>query len=385
MIHKYPGKREHPLHPPRDYYSMAQEGPIARAELADGRQVWLVTRYAEARQVLEDTRFSSDATRPGFPVRRSPSALIRNDPPQHTHLRKFLANEFRGRAVADLEPEIAEIVRDLGGKMAQSEEVEFMSAFALPLPSTVICRLLAVPDGDHIALQEMGARTLSATASDAEVDAAVEELGDYMRGIVARELAQPSDSMVGRLARSSKEYGISGETLADLCRLLLVAGHVTTVNAIGIGLYSLLRQRQQWQLLSAEPSRVGRAVDELLRFLTVAQTLSRVATQDLEIAGVRIKEGDGVMVLLTVANRDERVFDRPNVLDISRPRGSHLAFGYGPHLCLGAALARLEMKEAFRYLSQEFPDVSLAADGDELNYRTNVLIYGVHELPLRLR
>lgn len=385
MTYTYPGVREHPLHPPSDYFAMAQEGPVVQARLRDGRQVWLVTRYAEARQVLADTRFSSDATKPGFPVRRSPSSLIRDDPPRHTFLRRFLAEEFRGRTIARLRPSVEQIVRDLGESMGRQDTTEFMSAFALPLPSMVICRLLAVPDADHDVLQRMGAKTLSVTASEAEVDAAVDDLGSYMRGVVVRELRQPSDSMVGRLATASRAQGIDQETLVDLCRLLLVAGHVTTVNAIGIGLYSLLRTPDQWQLLYERPRSVTRMVEELLRFLTVAQTMSRVATEDVEVAGVRIPAGAGVMVLLTVANRDERVFERPNELDAGRVRRAHLAFGYGPHLCLGAALAQMEMRVAFAYLSRTFPHMALAADEAALEYRTNVLIYGVHALPVRLR
>ena len=385
MIYTYPGTREQPLHPPADYFAMAQEGPIVQAQLPDGRRVWLVTRYAEARQVLADTRLSSDATKPGFPVRRSPSALIRNDPPRHTLLRRFLADEFRGKAIAQLRPAVEQIVRDLGEGMSRRDVVEFMSAFAMPLPSTVICRLLAVPEEDHVVLQEMGARALRVTATDAEVDQAVDDLGRYMRTVVEREARRPSDSVVGRLATTSGKHGVDIDTLTDLCRLLLVAGHVTTVNAIGIGVYSLLRHPHQWRRLCDSPQLVARTVEELLRFLTVAQTLSRVATQDIDFAGARIREGDGVMVLLTVANRDERVFSRPNELDIERPRRPHLAFGYGPHLCLGAALAQLEMRVAFDYLARSYPDMSLAAGEDAMQYRTKVLIYGVHELPLRLR
>ncbi len=385
MIYTYPGTRRHPLHPPAEYFAMAQKGPIVRAELADGRQVWLVTRYAEVRQLLADTRFSSDATKPGYPTRRAPSALIRNDPPRHTFLRRFLADEFRGKAIARLRPTVEHIVRDLGQRMGEHDVVEFMSAFAMPLPSTVICRLLAVPDEDHGALQEMGARALSITASDAEVDKAVDDLGQYMQTVVEGELRHPSDSVVGRLAAASADHGIDADTLADLCRLLLVAGHVTTVNAIGIGLYSLLRHPQQWRRLCERPQLIGHTVEELLRFLTVAQTLSRAATQDIDFAGVRIREGDGVMALLTVANRDERVFSRPNELNIDRPRRPHLAFGYGPHLCLGAALAQLEMRVAFGYLARTFPHMSLAAAEEAMQYRTKVLIYGVHELPIQLR
>jgi cytochrome P450 len=385
VTYTYPGNRENPLHPPSDYFAMAQEGPVVRAQLPNGGLVWLVTRYAEARQVLGDTRFSSDATKPGFPVRRSPSALIRDDPPRHTLLRRFLADEFRGKAIARLRPMIQEIVTDLGERMGRCDVVEFMSAFAMPLPSTVICRMLAVPDEDHVVLQEMGARTLSVTATDAEVDQAVDDLGRYMRTVVERELRHPSGSAIGRLVTTSQKSGVDIDTLTDLCRLLLVAGHVTTVNAIGIGLYSLLRHPCQWRRLRDRPQLVGRTVEELLRFLTVAQTLSRVATEEIDLAGVRIQEGDGVMVLLTVANRDERVFNAPNELDIERPRRSHLAFGYGPHLCLGAALAQLEMRVAFEYLNRRFPTMTLTADEDAMQYRTNVLIYGVHELFLKLR
>lgn len=261
--------------------------------------------------------------------------------------------------------------------------VDLVPTLAMPLPSLVICRLLGVPYDDHAFLQERTAAALRAESSQEEIDRAVEELGDYMDGVVRRKARDPGDDLLGRLIANHVRTGECPlERAADLARLLLVAGHVTTVNMIGLGVLTLLRHPGQLERLRADPRLIGPAVNELLRHLSITATLSRVATQDIEVGGTLVRAGEGVMVLLSSANRDERAFESPDRFDIHRAERGNLAFGWGPHLCLGAALARLELKIVFGAVIRRFPTLRLAVELDDIPFREKVLIYGVHALPV---
>ncbi|WP_410631012.1 cytochrome P450 [Amycolatopsis sp. cmx-4-83] len=385
----YPMERTDPFHPPPEYAGLRERAPVVPARLSfrPGHDAWLVTRYREARQVLDDTRFSSDSRLPGFPVRRAHSALIRMDPPEHTHYRAMLAPEFVGRRVAELRP----VVHRLTGRLLDAldsgpAEVDLVPTLAMPLPSLVICHLLGVSYADHVFLQERTAAALRATSTPEEIDQAVADLGDYMDGVVREKTANPGDDLLSRLVAEQVRTGrCTPEVAADLARLLLVAGHVTTVNMIGLGLLTLLRNPRQLEELRADERLAAPAVTELLRHLSITPSLARVATEDIEVGGCLIKAGDGVMILLSSANRDEREYADPDRFDIHRAERQNLAFGWGPHLCLGASLARLELQVVLTAVARRFPRLELAVDLDDIPFRHKVNIYGVHELPVVLK
>ncbi|MET8544520.1 cytochrome P450 [Kitasatospora sp. NPDC004799] len=383
---RYPMERQDPFHPPAEYAGLRARAAVVPAALsfAGDRPAWLVTRFQEAREVLSDTRFSSDSRLPGFPVRRAHSALIRMDPPEHTRYREMVNHEFVGRKVAELRPIIQELTDQLLDAIAEGPaRSDLVPALAMPLPSLVICHLLGVSYADHVFLQERTADALRATSTPEEIDEAVADLGRYMDGVVRAKIDRPGDDIISRLVTDHvRTAGCTPETAADLARLLLVAGHVTTVNMIGLGILTLLRHPEQLAELRADERLIGPAVNELLRHLTITPSLARVATEDVEVGGTLIRAGDGVMVLLSSANRDEREFVDPDAFDIHRTERGNLAFGWGPHLCLGAALARLELQIVISGVLRRFPSLRLAVDLDSIPFRHKVNIYGVHELPV---
>ncbi|MEU3199947.1 cytochrome P450 [Streptomyces sp. NPDC006996] len=385
-IVNYPMERVHPLHPPADYTHLRSTTAVVRAHQTfdGGRDIWLITRYREAKEVLNDTRFSSNSRLPGFPVRRTPSALIRMDPPEHTTYREMLNAEFVGRRVTQLRPAVQELVDQLlDGIEEAGQPCDLVPMLAMPLPSLVICRILGVPDADHVYLQERTTAALRADATEAQIDEAVEDLGRFMDTAIERKFSEPGDDILSRLIEEQVRTGrCSRETAADLARLLLVAGHVTTVHMIGLGILTLLEHPDQWEELRAHPELIGSAVNELLRFLTISPTVSRVATEDIEVDGVMIRAGDGVTVLLSSADRDPLQFYDPDLFDIHRKDGGHLAFGFGPHLCLGAALARMELQVVIGAVLKRFPSLRLTNDLDAINFRNRAMFYGVHELPV---
>lgn len=382
----YPMQRDDPLHPPTPYRELRERGAVVKAEMRDtGQKVWLITRYREAMQILLDTRFSSDCTRPGFPVKRTPSALIRMDPPDHTKYRRMLSGEFSNRRMKELTPLIQGITDRLIDDMeATGQSGDLVKSLAKPLPSLVICHLLGVPDEDHEFLQDQTTEALRTDATAEEIDAAVDNLGSYMEDIVSSKIGGSDDDILCRLLNKHYASGhCSIETVADLARLLLVAGHVTTVNMIGIGLLTLLENPDQLAELRSGLRGIGETVEELLRFLSITATLARVASTDLVIGDTLIKKGDGVLVLLSSANRDEQVFRHANDFELTRDDSQHLAFGWGPHLCLGAPLARLELQIVFSTLLNRFKEIKLNTDFSNIPFRHKVLIYGVQSLPIR--
>jgi cytochrome P450/surfactin synthase thioesterase subunit len=380
----YPMKRDDPFEPPPEYAGLRERGPVVRARLTfnGGRDVWLVTRYEEAKAVLTDTRFSSDSRNPGFPVRRTPSALIRMDPPEHTYYRRMLQPEFVGRQVAGLRPVIQKLTDELlDAVVASPGPVDLVPQLAMPLPSLVICHLLGVPYRDHVFLQERTAVALGNSATAEQVDEAIADLGRYMDDVVREKASKPGDDMVSRLVHEQVRTGeCTEETASDLARLLLVAGHVTTVNMIGLGILTLLQHPDQLERLREDPALIGSAVNELLRYLSITPTVSRVATEDIEVGGTRIRRGDGVMVLLSSGNRDERAFADPDLFDIGRGERGNLAFGHGPHLCLGAALARLELQIVISTVLRRLPGLRHSISVEEIPFRHGVMIYGVYQL-----
>ncbi|MFI7195458.1 cytochrome P450 [Nocardia nova] len=387
-VTEYPMPRTDPFHPPPEYTRLRADGPVVRARLrANGNETWLITRYEEAKAVLADTRFSSDSRRPGFPVPRPQSALMGMDPPEHTRYRQMLNAEFGSRRIAELRPAVQGFTERLLDEIAaRPDPVDLVSALAMPLPALVICRLLGLPESDHLFLQSRTTAALGIAGTPDQMRSALSELRAYIAGIAAEKLERPGDDLIGRLVVGPVRSGDCPPTaVAEIASVLLSAGLVTTVNMIGIGILTLLRHPDQLAALRARPDTVPAAVNELLRHLSVTATVSRVATEDVEIGGTLIRAGDGVMVLLSSANRDERVFADPDAFDIARQERGHLAFGKGPHVCIGAALARLELHVVMAAVLQRFPALRLAADVSDIPFRLQETIYGVNELPVHLR
>jgi cytochrome P450 len=373
-------RRDH-LDPAADLRRLAGSGGLARSETLLG-PAWLVSRHADVREVLGDAdRFSSSGTtrmainRDGF--------LLSYDPPDHTRLRRMLTPEFTVRRMRRIEPRVEEIITTHLDAMALAgPPADLVSAFALPVPSLVICELLGVPYADRDRFQRMSRQLLDLSLPfDVRADADA-GLGRYLGELVDRQRAEPGDDMIGMLVR---EHGaeLSRAELIGIARLLLIAGHETTSNMLGAGTLLLLEHPDQLALVRDDPTVTDRAVEELLRHLTVVHTgILRTARADTTIAGQPIAQGDRLVTSLPLANRDAALLDDGDRLDVTRTPAPHVAFGHGIHHCLGAPLARMELRIGFPALLRRFPGLRLAVPMAEVAFRPFAPVYGLRSLPV---
>jgi cytochrome P450 len=385
---------------PYDVYARLRvASPVARARTPQGLPVWLVTRHDDARSALNDRRLAKDAD--GFaqvldrqPVpaeRRAAFAqeltrhMLSSDPPDHTRLRKLVNRAFTVRAIAGMRPRIEQLAADLADQMAAGPpEVDLLDSFAFPLPMTVICDLLGVPDDERASFRRWS-NTLLSDGPPADRTAAGVAMAQYLGALVADKRARPADDMLSAIVAVSEDADrLSADETVSMAFLLLVAGHETTVNLIGNGMLALLRSPERFAELRADPDLTPRAVEEFLRFDgPVDLATFRHTTEPVEIGGTVIPAGEVVLVALASANRDPDQYPDADDLDLHRDPG-HLAFGFGLHHCLGAPLARLEGDVAFRTLLARFPDLTLACEPDELTWRPSILLRGLTRLPVRL-
>ncbi len=394
----FPGVRdpEHPLDPPPDLMRLrAETGPVARVEIWNGSCPWLVTGYDELRTLLTCPHVSVDAETPGYPPfnagmaarQRRVRTFINMDDPEHAVHRRLLAPDFTPKRMDAMRPFVQRITDDLVDRMlAGPRPTDLVAELALPLPSLVICELLGVPYDERDFFQEVSTTLLSRGSTPAEALAVTDRLMGYLLELVDRKLEEPDDSLLGRLAPEQVGAGtMTREEVAAMGELLLVAGHETTANQIALSVVALLQHPDQLDSLrdSADPALVANAVEELLRYLSIIHFgRRRVATADFELAGQVIRAGDGVIGANDIGNRDERAFPDPDRLDIQRKARHHNAFGHGVHQCIGQQLARIELEVVYATLFRRIPTLALACPLDELQFKQDGVVYGVHELPV---
>jgi cytochrome P450 len=362
---------------------------------AFGLPAYLVTRHDDVKAMLSDHERFSNVRPPGFvavpggpdedeQARSRAGNLLALDPPEHQRLRRMLTGEFTARRMKLLQPHIADIVNaQLDAMAAAGPPVDLVANFALPIPSLVICELLGVPYADREDFQRRSGRQLDLSIPIPERLALVRAGRDYMTGLVADARRSPGDDLLGMLVR---EHGteLTDDELVGIASLLLIAGHETTSNMLGLGTLALLRHPEQLAAVRDDPDAVGPAVEELLRWLSIVHTtIPRFTTTDVEVAGVRIPAGRLVFASLPAANRDPVLLDDPDRLDIGRGAMGHVAFGHGVHHCLGAPLARMEMRIALPALLRRFPGLELAEDFDDVEFRSFHFIYGLRALSVR--
>ena len=398
---------ELPLHMRRDGFdpvpamaAMRDDEGVRRVDTAFGMPAFLVARHADVRAVLADhTRFSNEFRRgvdvPGAPelteeerARMRAGNLLGVDPPEHTRLRRMLTPEFTVRRMRRLEPRIVEIVDDhLDAMEKAGPPADLVADFALPIPSLVICELLGVPYADRESFQRRTSKLLDLALPMEERLELGRESREYMADLVAGAQAEPGDDMLGMLVRehgSGTGGDLSTDELIGIAQLLLIAGHETTSNMLGLGTLALLRHPDQLALVRDEPAAVGHAVEEMLRFLGIVHSgIPRTTTEDVEVGGVAIPADSLVVLSLAGANRDPRFLTGADRLDVTRDAGGHLAFGHGVHHCLGAPLARMEMRIAFPALLRRFPGLAPAVPFEEVAFRAFHFIYGLQALPVR--
>lgn len=385
--------RERPLDPPDKFTELRERGPVHRMRYADGHLGWLVTGYAAARAVLADPRFSNrpELAHPPIPARLEllkeqqfrvpPGFFLRMDAPEHTRYRKLLAGQFTVRRMNQLEPRIAEIAEACLDRMEAGERpVDLVEEFALPIPSLVICELLGVPYDDRERFQADSKVLFGLDSEGADVVAAMTRISTFLYGLIQHKRAEPGDDLLSGLVEGGE---LTDEELTGVGFLLLVAGHETTANMLGLGTYALLTDPGQLAVLRDDPSLMDNAVEELLRYLTIIHLGPvRAALEDVELEGTLIAKGEAVTLHLPVANRDPVRFPGGDRLDVTRSASGHLTFGHGIHQCLGQQLARIEMRVGYAALLRRLPGLRLAVPPEEVPMRTDMSIYGVHRLPV---
>jgi cytochrome P450 len=370
---------------------LREQGGLTQVETPFGESAWLVTRHADVRALLGDSGTFSNAWTfgavAGLDEEEAAAArrgnLLAYDPPEHTRLRRMLTPEFTMRRMRRLEPRIVEIVDEhLDAMQRAGAPRDLVAEFALPVPSLVICELLGVPYADREAFQERTSKQLDMSLPMPRRQELQVESRAYMAELVGRAQADPGEDFLGMLVR---EHGddLATDELIGIAGLLLVAGHETTSNMLGLGTLALLLHPGQLALVRDDPAAVGPAVEELLRWLSIVHSgTPRVTTTDVEVAGQVIPAGSTVVFALPAANRDPDLVDDPDTLDVTRGTMNHLAFGHGLHHCLGAPLARMEMRIAFPALLRRFPALRTTVSFEDVDFRSYHVVYGLRELPV---
>ncbi|MER5224885.1 cytochrome P450 family protein [Streptomyces flaveus] len=377
------------------YARLRSQGPVHRVYDPDGEEVWLVVGHEACRTAFTDPRLSRDWLRSGnikqiVNTEQGQPALMHmlmSDPPDHTRLRRLVAREFTPRRIESLAPRIQQVTDELLDRMLAVEErrADLIASFAFPLPMTVICELLGVPGLDREAFRRWSNEAVARTSPEAEA-LAYQELSAYLAELIAAKRAKPGEDLLSALIHTADEDGdrLSPDELIGMSNLLLVAGHETTVNLIGNGLRALFAHPGQLADLRADFGLLDGAIEEMLRYDGPVETCTdRLALEDVEMGEVTIPAGSTVLIAMADADRDPERFKEPDRFDIRRDSRGHIAFGHGLHYCLGAPLARLEGRIAFRTLLERCPDLAPDADESELPWTPGLLIRGVRKLPVR--
>lgn len=391
----FPGLRTCPFAAPAQYGRIREEG-IAQVPLWNtGQKVWWVSRHEDARAVLNDRRFSSDRRKDNFPIfnddestrerfRSQPPSMIGLDGAEHAKARRAVVGEFTVKRIAAMQPRIQQIVDEQIDKMLASERpVDLVQMLSLAVPSIVICEMLGVPYEDHDFFQTRSSALIRRSSDSAERTTAFDELRGYLDKLITAKEAEPGDDLFSRqIARQGEEGGVDHESLVSMAFLLLLAGHETTGNMISLGTIGFLENPEQLAAIKADPSKTPLAVEEMLRYFSIADTVTRVATEDVLIDGVTVKAGEGVIASTMSANWDSDTFADADKLDIDRGARHHVAFGYGPHQCLGQNLARQELEIVYETLFRRVPTLRLAASLDEIPFKNDGVVYGTYQLPV---
>ncbi len=367
-------------------------------------------RHADVMQWLRDPRMIRQVT--GFPELQeqreqngweppSPDSwggvanrfMLFLDPPDHTRLRGLANRAFTPRVVADRRGEIEEIASSLvdAFREEQGGDGDLIAALAFPMPVLVIARVLGIPPEDLRRLRDWSAVLGAAidlpmeglAALQSRIEDSTRDMAEYLRAVVAKRRDDPQDDLISRLIAARDEEGkLTDDELIATCILLMIAGHETTVNLIANGTLALMRHRDQWERLVADPSLAGNATEELLRYDSPVQLTTRITAEDVEIGGVTVPRGSEVFFMLGSANRDEAVWDDPDHVRIDRQVGRHMSFGMGIHFCLGAPLARLEGEIAFATLARVAPGLQLIDPNPA--WRPGAVLHGLQRLDVRL-
>ena len=366
--------------------------PVQRLASLLGLEVWLVTGDEEARGVLADTTSYSTDIRPymgrsGSLTDGDIGGLGFTDPPEHTRLRRLLTPEFTMRRLERLRPRIQAIVERQLDEVEQAGEqggvVDLVPTFAFPIPFLVICDLLGLPDERRERFASLATARFDISHGGPGALGAIGGSREFLLAEAARQRKDPGPGLIGQIIREHGET-ISDFDLGGLADGVFTGGLETSASMLALGTSVLLEERELWRGLQGDPASIGPVVEELLRVLSVVQVaFPRFLRHDVTVGGHLIRAGSVIVCSLPAANRDPRVTPGDR-LDLSHPHGSHLAFGYGFHRCVGAELAKMELKAAFPALAARFPQMRLAVAATDLDYRALSIVYGVEAVPVTL-
>jgi cytochrome P450 len=388
---KFPGARPArcPFDPPPEHAQWREQPGLQRATW-NGCPVWVVSRHADARTMMTDPRISAEirgkllmAAYDG--AEELPPIFPRMDGAEHQRRRRMLNDEFIAPRARAMRPEIERLANEFLDRMIEKgQPADLVRDYAMPVPSLVISLLLGVPYTDHEFFQEHSATAFKLDATPDEQMASNIALFTYMMELIERKEREPGDDLISRLIQ---QYVIPGELGADALAMngmiLLNAGHETTANMISLGVLALLQNPDALARIrdTDDPKQVSAAVHELLRYLSIVQGhVVRTAKEDMIIGGQQVRAGDGFILNIPGSNRDPARFVDPDKLDLDRDTSAHLAFGHGPHLCIGQTLARVELEVAYTVLLRRLPNLRLAVPFEQIKFRNNMATYGVHEL-----
>ena len=388
----YPIGRECPYRPSPRNDALRARGPLAKVTLYDGREAWLVTGFEQARQLLADPRVSIDPHRDGFPFVSPDMAgledtgytdtLIGVDPPVHTRQRAMLISSFSARRMRKLRPVLQAIVDErIDAMIATGPGADLVTAFSVPVPSMAICVLMGVPYEDREAF-EKPARALF-DPDPAHAEQAMADMTAYFDDVVGAKLRHPGDGLLDDLIAEQIRPGhLTRAELVQYAMLMLIAGQDTTANVISLGIMALLEHPEQFAALRDDPTIAAGAFEEVMRYVSLIEAISRVAVEDIDIAGVRIRAGEGVLIGAAAANFTTDLVASPEELDVRREPRHHLGFGHGVHQCIGQNLARLELELVFREIPRRLPGLRLAVPVAQVRTSVTGPLERVESLPV---
>ena len=380
-----------PFDPPPELAALREDEPISKVSIWSGAKPWLVTRYRDYKTLLLDPNFSVDSSRPGYPA-VSPGSkalgarfLVGIDPPDHDILRRKVAYHFAVKQVETLRPEIRTIVDGLLDRMVElGPPAEFVSDFALKVPTNVICAILGIPVADQDLIYNLVSQLLNLDTPAEAARAATQSLYDYIFDLAREKQSNRTNDLISELSREVDSQGLEEQQLADLVANLITGGFETTGSTIALGTVVLLQHPSQCRDLIENPDLVTNAVEEILRYTSVTHAgRRRCATADVDISGYCIQKGDGVIAADNSANRDPEIFELPDVFDIHRPKArQHVAFGFGLHSCIGGPLVRVELQVVFEHCLPGYPSLELAVPVADLAFKDRSQTYGVASCPV---
>ena len=391
----YPFTRDDacPFAPPAAYRQLRESEPITRVRLYDGREAWMFTRHEDIRTVLAHPAVSAETLAENFPflnpadkISKRAQSFQRWDDPRHAERRRKLMPYFTIRRVEQMRPRVRGMIEHYYDELIDAgPPADLVDKLALAVPSTVACDLLGVDYADHVFFESRFAVRLNRNSSAGQVRAANTELTDYVDRVVRSKYGRRNEDLLGRFVNDHVETGeVSHEDAVVDASLLLLAGHETTANMIALGTLALLEHPAELARIQRDKTLVPQAVEELLRYLTISQSMGvRLAKDDFEVSGCPIQAGDGLIVPVAAANYDEEVFPSPHTLDVSRPEARrHLTFGYGAHGCLGQPLARMELSEVFSTIFDRLPGLRVNIPLEQVDFKKEAVFYGLRSLPV---